>query len=428
MTTTAHPMMTDAMRAMVRSRTAMVLDAAPFWATLSLRLTLVESTTVPTAATDGTRMLFNPDFVLSLSEAQRQGLIAHETAHCALGHPWRRGSRDPKRANVAMDYVINPLLVAAGFTLPEGALLDPQWTGHSFEWVYDRLPAQDPDQDSDSGDQQPGTGGVDVMDAPPAPQDTSDEPGDQDQGTGGGADQDQQNTTQQPPQGPPDLTEADWAQAVTSVAATVEAQGRGTSAAGQARDAAGQCKRREDWRGVLQRWAQERAAKDYSWSHPSHRYRHLGVILPSLHSPTVGALLVAIDTSGSVDAAMLSIMQEQVRAIADDIQPSAIHVVYCDADVQGVETFANGDPVDLTLRGGGGTDFRPVFDLLASETLDPAPIGVVYMTDLDGTFPRVAPEVPVLWAVPETPYTSARGGRDGLQSRVPFGDVLEISA
>lgn len=415
--------MTAAMQAMVRSRAAMILDAAPFWSTLSLRLTLIETTAVPTAATDGTRLLFNPSFVLGLSESQRQGLIAHETAHCALGHPWRRGSRDPQRANVAMDYVVNPMLAEAGFTLPDGALQDPQWAGHSFEWVYDRLPQDDPqdqdqdeseggggggDQDQDQGGQGvPGAGGTDVMDAPPAPPQGSDQDG-----------------TQGQDQGAPDLTAADWQQAVSTVAAAVEAQGRGTGAAGQARNAAGQCNRREDWRAVLQRWAQERAPVDYSWAHPSHRYRHLGVILPSLNAPQVGALVVAIDTSGSVDGAMLAVMQEQVRAIVDDVQPSAVHVVYCDAAVQGVETFNRGDDVSLTLKGGGGTDFRPVFDLLDQDTLDPQPIGVVYMTDLDGTFPTADPGIPVLWAVPESPYSM---GRD-QQSRVPFGDVLEIGA
>jgi predicted metal-dependent peptidase len=381
---------------MIRSRATMLLDASPFWSTLSLRLTLVETDSVPTAATDGTRLLFNPSFVLSLSEPARQGLIAHEVAHCAFGHPWRRGGRDPKRANVAMDYAINSVLSDAGFTLPAGALLDPQWSGHSFEWIYDRL-TSDQDQDGDQGARDPGAGGEDVMDAPvPSP------------GTG---DQDMEDADV------PTQTAEDWAQAVSSVAATI-ARSQGEGAAGQARTIADMAGAREDWRGILQRWAQQIVKSDYAWSRPSPRYRHLGVILPSLHSEEVGALVIAVDTSGSVDAPMLATMQEQCRAIVDDVRPSAVHVVYCDASVNRVDLFAPGDPVILTPVGGGGTDFRPVFDLVGTDTLDPAPVGIVYMTDLEGTFPSAAPDVPVIWAVPEPRY--------GRRPSPPFGDIVEV--
>ena len=45
-----------------------------------------------------------------------------------------------RRWNIACDYAINPLLVEAGFELPEGALLDPAYAGLSAEDIYARLP------------------------------------------------------------------------------------------------------------------------------------------------------------------------------------------------------------------------------------------------------------------------------------------------
>jgi predicted metal-dependent peptidase len=42
--------------------------------------------------------------------------------------------------------------------------------------------------------------------------------------------------------------------------------------------------------------------------------------------------------------------------------PEAIHVVYCDDAIVGTETYQPGDVIALTLYGGGGTAFRPVFD------------------------------------------------------------------
>lgn len=46
------------------------------------------------------------------------------------------------------------------------------------------------------------------------------------------------------------------------------------------------------------------------------------------------------------------------------------------------------------MKGGGGTDFRPLFDRLAEESEPPA--GVVYRTDLAGSFPDEPPQYPVI--------------------------------
>jgi predicted metal-dependent peptidase len=49
------------------------------------------------------------------------------------------------------------------------------------------------------------------------------------------------------------------------------------------------------------------------------------------------------------------------------------------------------------LQGGGGTDFRPVFDWLVRQ--DRAPDALIYFTDAEGTFPRAEPGFPVIWLV-----------------------------
>jgi predicted metal-dependent peptidase len=47
--------------------------------------------------------------------------------HCALGHQCRRGQRDPELWNEAADLAINPILIGNGFTLPAGALIEPEF-------------------------------------------------------------------------------------------------------------------------------------------------------------------------------------------------------------------------------------------------------------------------------------------------------------
>jgi predicted metal-dependent peptidase len=96
----------------------------PFFGTLCLRLKLIPGD-LPTMATDGTRIVYNPAFVDHLKPAELEGTLAHEVMHCALGHQCRRGTRDQGLWNEAADLAINPILTANGFTLPAGALIDP---------------------------------------------------------------------------------------------------------------------------------------------------------------------------------------------------------------------------------------------------------------------------------------------------------------
>ncbi len=132
----SHPRMTTAQK-LTRAKVQLVL-MQPFFGTLCLRLKLLPGD-LPTMATDGSRILYNPAFVDQLKPAELEGTLAHEVLHCALGHHCRRGSRDPGLWNEAADLAINPILIGNGFTLPAGALIDPAFANLSAEEIYARL-------------------------------------------------------------------------------------------------------------------------------------------------------------------------------------------------------------------------------------------------------------------------------------------------
>jgi predicted metal-dependent peptidase len=94
---------------------------------------------LPTMATDGSRIVYNSAFVGELTPAEFEGVLAHEVLHCALGHHCRRGERDPGLWNEAADLAINPIVLANGLTLPVGALIDPAFANLSAEEIYARL-------------------------------------------------------------------------------------------------------------------------------------------------------------------------------------------------------------------------------------------------------------------------------------------------
>ena len=132
---------TPTSRRIQKARTALVLDH-PFFGSLLFRLKGRECRSIQTMATDGVSLYYNPEFVETLNAATLAGTLAHEVMHPALHHHVRRSGRDPKRWNMACDFAINPLLVDAGLSLPEGVLLDNRFRGMSAEQIYNLLESE----------------------------------------------------------------------------------------------------------------------------------------------------------------------------------------------------------------------------------------------------------------------------------------------
>jgi predicted metal-dependent peptidase len=201
--------------------------------------------------------------------------------------------------------------------------------------------------------------------------------------------------------------EETWAIATAQAAATARAMGHG--AADAARAIREQVAPKVDWRDVLRHYLSAEAKSDYAWTPPNRRHIARGLYLPSLRSDALGPVVVAVDTSGSIDDATLAAFAAEITALLDEAAPEAIHVVYCDDAIAGTETYQAGDIIDLTPRGGGGTAFRPVFDWITRSEVQP--VCAIYLTDLDGDDFGSTPDYPVLWV--STGKTSA-----------PFGAVL----
>jgi predicted metal-dependent peptidase len=358
---------------MVAARTGLLLSE-PFFGALALGLKLQEDTTCQTAWVDGRTMGYNPSFIAGLTHEQTISLIAHEVMHCANGHPWRRDGRDMKRFNVACDKAINTTLKDAGFTLPEGALFaEGPEVGQSAEWIYARLPE---DQDGKGKDGQgKGDSQGEVRDAP----------------------KDADAEGQEPP------SEAEWQQATKQAAMAAKAQGKLPASLARLAEEIGQT--RVDWRSALRRFVQERAKADYAWSRPNSRFLSLGLYLPSLESHELGELAIAVDTSGSVDDVALATAKAEVMAVIDECQPAAVNVYYADAKVAQHDRFERGDEIVWRPKGGGGTDFRPVFK--ACEELEVPPVCLIYITDLAGQFPESS-EIPTIW-VTDTAHVAPIG-------------------
>jgi predicted metal-dependent peptidase len=117
-----------------RARSSLVLTA-PFFASLALRLKLVEDTSCETMWTDGISMGYSPAFVEPLPLDEVKGLICHEVMHVACNHNTRRGNRDFTQWNIACDYAVDPIVNAAGFVQPWESI-NPRYKDSEAEKIY----------------------------------------------------------------------------------------------------------------------------------------------------------------------------------------------------------------------------------------------------------------------------------------------------
>jgi predicted metal-dependent peptidase len=410
---------------LTRARTQLLLNQ-PFFGTLCLRLKLVVGE-LPTMATDGRRIVYNPALVAELTPAELEAVLAHEVLHCALGHHCRRGARDARLWNEAADLAINPILISNGFTLPAGALLDDAFNNLSAEEIYARLIEQSREESSPAPNQaqQPGAGigqGSQEQQSP--------ESGNSAHSPSTPMGDEVGNEVGRPAPGPGGFGEVwdatDEQGSPASQAENSRQQHEWNIAADQALRSSKLCRcepanlaralhenrqSKQDWRALLREFVAATSPCDYRWTPPNRRYVASGLYLPSVERAGVGTIVVAVDTSGSIGEEELEQFAGEITAISDEARPETIHIVYCDAAVQSVQQFGPSEPIELEPRGGGGTDFRPVFEWVEANQI--APACLIYLTDLCcRSYPQL-PEYPVLWV------TDSR-------RTAPFGETIRI--
>lgn len=122
-----------------------------FISTVCFSMKCLWTETLPTAATDGRAIWFNPVAYLKLTPGQQLSRLLHETWHPALLHLDRCGDKPLRKWNMACDYYINLMLTDAGYEKIDTWLWDEQYRGLSADQIYKLLP-DPPECDDDPND------------------------------------------------------------------------------------------------------------------------------------------------------------------------------------------------------------------------------------------------------------------------------------
>lgn len=352
-----------------------------FFAQLFYSIDTIEDNTQPTAWTNGTKRGVNSSFFKGLSPELQIAVLAHETLHDALEHVWRRGSRDPKKWNIACDFEVNALLLENNFQVDK-TWIQPrdEFKGLPAEQIYDLLPDQ-----GDQGDGgAPGGMGFDLRDCP---------------GT------EQERTVAR-----------NHIQAAVVAAARVAEKSQGDMPEFAKRMLDKIANPPTPWHELLREFITKLKFDDFSWDRVDRiGFAKTGCIMPRMYNETLGEIVVFYDTSGSIGGPELSEFQAHANIILYDGKPSKLWVVPIDArvhddGVQEIEPYQF--PFEFTAYGGGGTDFRPAFDWIQEKGIEPE--CVIYLTDMCGSFPDVPPPYPVMWV-----------SNSNIQE-APFGTVVDI--
>ena len=358
-----------------------MLVSQPWFASLFLRLHRrefyeieVAMSGMPTMAVNGTELLYDPDFVMSLSDSDLMAILLHEVGHIALFHCYRGISFDDQQQwNIACDRAVNALLEDCGVFLPSDCvpagpldktaeeLFDDNETKKiSKEFKGSRQDVLKAKQNED--------GSVDLQDS-------------------------EGNCVHK-------MSEQDWKEAMASA--------RGIEPGSMRRHVDAALQEVEDWRSVLQRFVIAKVkSAEHTWTRHSRRLTNT----PGWRrEPQIG-IAVTVDTSGSIHGPMLTEFVSEVNSIASLIG-IRMWLLGCDAEVHDV--IEPGEPVPTEWGGGGGTNFCPAFTKVDALIRDGERIeAMIFLTDGHGSFPAQEPAYDTLWVTKQ-------------RFDAPFGEVLVL--
>ena len=337
----------------------------------------------PTAYTDGINKKYGRKFLEKCSDEQINGLVMHENGHVFyrhVTHHKRIFRENRKLANIAADFVVNDMIVLfeePKIELPPGALWNTMFRNWSVIQVYNYLKKRKEELDNEGGE--------------------SDEEGQgPNNGSPGGETKDKETDVDRVLRNLNDndsLDEHDIDGNPVDEKDIGEQIDRALREGGLLAGILGGNKNRAidellepvvDWREALAEFVLSicNGKSQYSWKRFNNRQVANDFYLPTVISESVGEIVVAIDTSGSIGGPELTAFATELVSICDMVSPEKVRVLWWDTTVHGEQLFqTNYQGLEHMLKplGGGGTHVSCVSEYLIKKNVNPE--CVVVFTD-----------------------------------------------
>jgi len=385
----------------------------------------------PTAYTDGVNKVYGRKFLETVdTEPKVRGLILHENLHVALKQlPRGKDMFDENRklANIAADMVVNNIIEDIKGTvngsserivaLPDGAVYDPMFQNWSMREVYNYLKKNCKGKGKGKGE---GKGGGNSDLSGDRPEDGD---GDGDTITINGKTYDLSDADEHDLDNLKDLTHEQIKEINDAIDKALREGGMlaGRMGAKIPRSISDLLEPKVDWRDALRDFVASaiKGKDEFTWRRMNKRQLVNDIYLPSMENETIGEVVVAIDTSGSIGSAQITEFATELVSICDLCSPDKVRVLWWDTDVHGEQAFAGNYQDIATLlkpMGGGGTHVSCVNEYINKERIN-AECVIVFTdgyveSDITWTIPS-----PTLWMV-----TECKSFEPPVGKKVKFGD------
>lgn len=372
---------------------------------------------IPTAYTDGLNKKYGEEFISKLTDAELRGLVLHENLHVALKHTVRFSKEfqtDRMLVNVATDYAVNSVIKnledKSFCDLPAGGLYDEKFKNWSAREIYSYLKQNLPPQpkvkinisSGGEGDGEGGEGGeitisIDGKLIKASSSDEHDFSGKDGEGK--------------------ELSPAEQAQISDAIDRALREGGilAGRMGAKMPRAITEMLEPKVDWKEALRDFvtSSTRGSDEFTWRKFNKRLVANDLYLPSLENESVGELIIAIDTSGSIGGVELNEFASELASICDNVSPDKVRVLWWDTEVHGEQIFQGnyvGIANMLKPQGGGGTHVSCVSEYLSSKKVTAE--GVLVFTDgyVESDI-KWNISCPTLWLVTENKHFSPPAGK-----------------
>ncbi len=338
---------------------AKLLIEKPYFGNLAAALELHENSDLRSFYSNGTVFEYNSEYIQSLSIDELCFALANGAMHSALLHKNRQQNRLSWLWQKATDYAINSMLVQNDLELPPDVNFERRFKRMYAEEIYAILQDEIDHKDEYEHEMQ-----EDV------------------------------------------LKEEKFAQLAHQTA--IKADSYDELPEDIERFFSLNLVSRIDWREKLHHILDRHFKDDYRTMPPSKKLLYSGIYLPSLYSEKL-FLVVAIDSSGSVDETLLGQFIDELESLLLSFCDVSIELLICDDKIRSHTSITSQELNTYELKGGGATSFVPVFEYIERENLTCKLL--IYFSDLDATFPKQEPEYETLWVSPK-------------EADIPFGELL----
>ena len=370
---------------LVKAKSQLIMKY-PYFGMLASRLKHESNESVRAYASNGVRFLYNPDFIQRRNIDELMFILTNCVMHHVLAHQQRKLNRHGSLWQLATDYAINNLLRKNGLAIPNGANFNEEYADMFAEEIYEILKNNFFDDTNGAFDDE----------------NNGDENAPKEKKSNDFANLENIEAELDP------TSESEWDYAA-SVSKELALK-KSVMPSGFERLAKKMKTNDVDWRFELYNAINRHMRNNYAFMPPNKKHLYRGFCLPSLTSDAL-SLCVAVDTSGSINDELLGAFMEEFKNIMQSFPAVKIELIIADAKVHAHYTFQGGEKMDFALKGGGGTDYRPVFDYIEANL--PMNTMLLYFTDGDGFFPKYPPSYEVIWAL-------------SRKNKVPFGRPLLI--